>query len=457
MSSLVENKIRYSNGSLKELLILFFPIFLTLISSHLMSFCDRYFLSLYSFDAFKAVNVASYLCIIFQELCSRVSSTNQVFVGHSLGEKKYGDIGVYTWQMIWFSCLTILLSPLFIYFGGSNYFSHIETDLLGRQYFSIMMYGNFLFPLGMALASFQVGIGKLKPLVVTSLIANLLNIGLDYLLIKGVSGILPPLGVVGAAFATLFSQGVYCILLLLLFMRHPLSERYQTKLAVFRPTFFWEVLRVGGVRIFGQPMILCAWAMGVRFVVNQGGDYLIMVSLGTTLWTLLSSFGHSLGKALTSQFSFFLGQNNWDYVWKSLRSGVMFLAGASLFLALPLVVWNEQVIQWVIKVNLEEKTLRLLSQGCFWLWIFFFLEGLTKIGTNLLISMKQTFFLFKTSFFTAFFTFLPFFWGFHKGQWSADKVWLALCPGCLFIIMVEWLKVRRFFRQKHLQVAESQL
>ena len=205
---------KHSHGSLKELLFLLVPLFFTLISSHLMNFCDRYFLSLYSFDGFKAVSIATYVCVIFQELFSRITSITQVFVGRSFGEKKHSNIGMYTWQMIWFSCLTILLTPLFTYFIGNFYFAQTEAKELGQQYFSIMMYGNFLFPLGMTLASFQAGIGKMKPLAITALAANLLNVVLNYLLIKGVSGFFPPLGATGAAIGTLVSQGIYCSILL---------------------------------------------------------------------------------------------------------------------------------------------------------------------------------------------------------------------------------------------------
>lgn len=285
---------QYPPGSLKELLFLSCPIFFTLISSTLMAFCDRYFLSLYSLDAFKAVSIASYLCFVFQAFFVRITSINQVFVGRSIGENCLSKIGPYTWQMIWCSFFTLLITPSITSLCGNLYFSHTEVATLGTQYFSIMMWGNFLFPLGAVLAAFQMGRGKTLSLAMTALIANLLNGALDYVLINGIPGFIQDYGVSGAAVATLIAQTVYCLILAFLFIKTPERKSYQINNCRIQWPLFKEMIKLGIPRAFSKMTLLACWAAAISLVSKKGGDYITAIAIGATLWPLMSVISESI-------------------------------------------------------------------------------------------------------------------------------------------------------------------
>src|SRR5437868_4056539 len=76
---------RFPAASLRELLVLSSPIILLLVCTNLASFCDRFFLSRYSFEAFRGCVSASFLCILFQIPCIRLTAITQVFVGYQNG------------------------------------------------------------------------------------------------------------------------------------------------------------------------------------------------------------------------------------------------------------------------------------------------------------------------------------------------------------------------------------
>lgn len=433
-------------GSLKELLFLSTPIFFTLISSNLMLLCDRYFLSLYSLDAFKAVSIASYLCFVFQAFFVRITSINQVFVGRSMGEDRLSKIGPYTWQMIWCSFSTLLITPPIANLCGNLYFSQTEVATLGTQYFSIMMWGNFLFPLGAALAAFQMGRGKTQSLVITALIANLLNGVLDYILINGIPGVIQAYGISGAAVATLISQTVYCLILAFLFIKNPERQAYQIKNYRIQWPLFKEMITLGVPRAFSKMTLLACWAAAISLVSRKGGDYITVIAIGATIWPLMSVISESLGKGLITLSSYFIGQNRWSMVWKSLRSGIVLLLIVFTILMLTLTIWSHQFIYMIIGTHISQEMMHYLTLSCIWIAILFFLEGLTVLTVSLLVSMKQTVFLMKYSLFNAIFiTYIPFYIGFQIASWNPDKVWMTVWISCIVSIICHPLKIIRCF------------
>ncbi len=437
-----------SSGSVKELFLLATPIFFSLLSSNLMLFCDRYFLSKYSLEAFNAVGVANYLVILFQLTCIRFASINQVFIGRSLGNGKIQNIGPYTWQMIWGSLLTFfLIFPAAI--AGKLYFANTEVKSLGETYFSIMMLGNFLFPLGAALAAFQLGLGKTKVLSLVALVSNLLNVILDYYLINGVTGIFNPLGVKGAAIATLISQAVYCLILFFLFVNNPLKKEYRTKDFYFRPSLFKECSRIGIASSLSRLMSLFFWTLSMNIIVSKGGDYITLISFGSTIWILTSTINEAITKSLTTFFSYFLGQSNWKYVWKSLRSGVLLLVFAFCLLALPFLVYKQYLIEMVVGTNIiDSSTIGFLRLACCWLWITFLLEGIMFSLVNLIIAMKETTYLLKATTVINFSTLYLFVYLIFKfGDLSPDKVWTLVWLSFLIGIPTHLIKITKHYRQ----------
>lgn len=198
---------RFSSGSIRELFAFSFPLILSLLSQSVMLFCDRYMLSHYSIRALDTCTAAQALCILFQLPCIRITSMGQVFVGEHVGASRLTHIGPMIWQMIWFSLISMLVTlPLgsavqSFFFNGSS----IQAE--GHRYFNWMMGLNFLFPLESALVCFYLGLGKNKIVICTYLVGQGLHLLLDGLLIYGIDGLIPSMGVMGAAVATLVSQG----------------------------------------------------------------------------------------------------------------------------------------------------------------------------------------------------------------------------------------------------------
>ena len=429
---------------------LFFNIFGASFSSSFMLLCDRYFLSRYSIDALNAVAVAGYLLLLFQLSSIRLTSINQVFVGRSLGNGNYQNIGIYTWQMIWVSILIqLILLPIGLFIGGF-YFAQTEVESLGKMYFSIMMMGHVLFPLGATLASFQLGVGKTKALMLITIGVNVLNGVLDYFLINGIYGIIEPLGIKGAAIATLISQLLYCLILFYLFIYAPMSSSYQTKKWQFRFSFFKESVRSGTPLAFAKFFNLLLWALSMGLVAKKGGDYLILLSFGSTVWILTAAMNESLMKGLTTLFSYSIGQGNRKALIKSFKSGILVLGALFCFLGIPFLFFQKQLIQFVLKEEFSSTTMHFLHLGCCWLWILFLAEGMTFVWGGLLVSLKETFYLFKAGAISSCLTYSLYYMAFSFGSLGPDKIWLIKCPRIIFATILYGRKVMKYYSELNL-------
>lgn len=415
-----------SKGSIREVFTISYPIFLALLSSCIMGFCDRYFLSKYSLDAFQGACIGGYLVLLFQAFCMQITSINQIFISGALGKKQEGLIGPYTWQMIWGSVLISLVMIPIGLLTNHFYFSKTPIQALGSQYFLVLIMGNCLFSLGATFAGFQAGIGKTKLLTFSTVISNICNIILNYILIFGIQGTIPPLGVIGAAIGTLISQGVYCLILFASFIYHKDSSTYQSKKWSFSIPLFLKLIRIGVPSAFARFSNLLYWAFAVKILSNLEGDYLLVLSYGATLWFPISTITEALAKGALSFFSFFLGANHFPLIWTTLRSALFIFFIAFFLLGIPLVLFSESLINTVLQTTLSQKSLETLKMASIWLWIYFLLEGVSRLIIIIVLAMKQTLFSMKYNIITGgFLIFLPYYLCFHAFHCNADKVWMA--------------------------------
>lgn len=100
-----------TNGSVKELWKISFPLMISFLSLFTMVFVDRIFLSFYSTYALKAATSSGTFSWSLILGFSTLAGLCEVFVAQYNGAKQYKMLGEPVWQMIWLS----LLSTLFFF------------------------------------------------------------------------------------------------------------------------------------------------------------------------------------------------------------------------------------------------------------------------------------------------------------------------------------------------------
>jgi len=434
-------------ASLRELFTLAFPLILTTFSTSFLNLADRYLLSHFSQDAWKACSSAMNLLYLPQLGLIIIASISQAFVGHYKGANQQKMIGPFIWQMIYFSLLTTMFTyPLIL--AGNIYLSGVEVERDALTYFQILAFGNFLYPLGATLASFYMGRGKNKVVLVTNFILQTLNVTLDFFLIFGIKGLIPPLGVKGAAIATVTSQSIYCIILFSLFKQRKYQPTFLTHKWRFDLPLFWEGLKTGIPRSFGRTLAVGAWSIATYFLIHRGGDYLLVHTFGLTIFVTLSFINEGMAQALLTFNSHTLASNSPEYFKKSLRTAIYFLMIMAAVLAIPLLLLKDFMIVLFIKDPISTESYLFLKECCVWVWIAIIGSGINRIGVSMVTASRDTIFYAFCITFQWVTLCIPVFIGIEKLGWSPSKFFLieglnSALLGVVFII--------RFFKEPYRQ------
>lgn len=430
---------KYPQASFRELISLSLPLILSLFSACFMGFCDRLFLAHYSIESLEGAVSAGYLSILFQHPVIRIVGMAQVFVGLHLGSNRKDQIGATIWQMIWLSILSMLVTFPSSQFVAPFFFEGTAIRDCANTYFTTMMAFNFLFPLGTAISAYFIGQGRTGIIFLTTLVAHSLNIGLDYLFIFGVEGLFAPMGIFGAALATGIAQGLFCLVLLLLFLRKKEREVFGTDKYKFDWDNFWGQLRIGLPRAIARIIILTTWVSISRIMTMKGGDHLMVLSIGGSLILLFTFINDGMCQGMITIASNILGSKDYPAMWRLVRSGLTLLVSTTALISIPLLVFPDFTLSFFFSSAPNPATLAILKRACLWIWLFFFCYGFNAIGLSLVTAARDVTFYMFAIIFAWITSYLPAYFGMKIFNWSPDKLWLimafdSLIFGTVFLI-----------------------
>lgn len=388
MSTSIQPITKHSSGSFRELFAIQLPLLLSLLSGSLMGFCDRLFLAKYSLEAFEAVSYAIYICMIFQLGCMRITSASQILISKSVGEGDLCNVGKYTWQMIWFSVASILITWPISQAMSSYFFPTGEISSSGQVYFQWMMLFNFLFPLGTSLASFFTGIGQASVITRATLVSHSFNIALNYPLIFGIPNLIPPLGASGAAIASGISQSIYCVLLLIQLMRQKYFL-YGTRFFKLKIEKLVEVLHIGIPTSAARIHNLFIWSLMMKILVEQGELYLLALSYGSMLSFLLGPLNESMAQSLMTLFSYYLGAAKRKICHVILLKANLIALLNAVVVSVTLIFFGKELIENFSNTIFNETSFHMLKSNTAALSVYFFVESLVFIGFSWALSQGK--------------------------------------------------------------------
>ncbi|MCB1072832.1 MAG: polysaccharide biosynthesis C-terminal domain-containing protein [Chlamydiia bacterium] len=380
----------YPIGSLRHLLSLTIPLLLSLFSSYLLSITDRFLLSRYTLSAFEACAAAGGLYFFFQMLSLRFVSIVQAFVGEAYGSKKYEEASSYTWQMIWFSLFSPVITVPIGLLIGTSFFKGSPIEQEALTYFKWMIFGNVLFSLEGTLCGFFSGIGDSKKIFKVHLLSHLFNIGLSIVLIFGIPSFIPPHGILGAALGTLIAKGISCLILFCDFYFNPKLKVFETKRALLVPKRFVRSIQLAFPRAMGQGMAILCWNLAAQILIKSGGIDLLSCSLGATLHFAL--INDAVGITVITISSYLIGSKQFNFFPRLFRSVAICLLLNAIILSIPLVFFSNDLIKVFC---LKEPTLqesRVLINTCYWVWIGLVCSSIYYISFAMISSLKDTWF-----------------------------------------------------------------
>ena len=308
-----------------------------------LNFADRIFLSWYSEDAFRASLPAGIL--FFTLVCGfmALAGFTNTFVSQLWGSGDKEGCARATAQGIIFSVLSIPLMMLLMPLG--SWFLTIsahgaEVLRLEQEYFKILMWGGGGMVLSSALSSFFSGRGKTFVIMGCNVVANGLNIVLNYALVFGKWGF-PEMGIAGAGWATVIGSWISPLIFALLYFSKSVNAEFKTfKNMKYDPWFFKRMIRFGlpsGLHWF---LDVSAFTIFVLLIGRLGPIAHIAsnIALSINLIAFMPMIG--MGMAASILVGQYLGRNQPDYAervgWLALKIGLGYIASIGVtFLLFP--------------------------------------------------------------------------------------------------------------------------
>ncbi|NQY42312.1 MAG: MATE family efflux transporter [Legionellales bacterium] len=369
------------------------PLMLTELSTSLMLVLDRLILSNYSYHAMNAAISASASIMVCQYGFLSLTTIATIFAGNHNGARKFHKVPEPIWQMIWFS---ITSSIIFIALGNFAGKILINPNFYddGLQYYRIIMSFGFLISLIGAISSFFIATGKTKIITYSVICANIINLILDIILVFGISNIINPMGTKGAAIATVIGQFIQALLLLLIFLNKNNRKAYRTHYCKIKLKILFECINIGLPVSISHLIEFTSWAFVIYMIGSLGDSYMLVFSIGNTLFYLYLFALDGMQKTTSSIASNLLGSEKHHLIKRLISSSIKMHFVIAFFLMIPSVIFPDLFIRAFSLIHEEKIDMSLLQAihtSLLFVWIYFIIDGITWIIASILTAFRDTF------------------------------------------------------------------
>lgn len=389
------NELTVPNSFTRQLLSVSTPLMICSLALLFMIFVDRIFLANYSVEALNAAVSSGTLAWAFFGGMGMFTVMSQVFVAQYNGAQKIEKIGSCVWQMIWISIFSIAFFLPLAFWASSFFYKNLPDQI---SYFSILMAFAPGYALMMALSGFYIGREKTKLLIALAIGSNLINIILDYALIFGVKGLVPEMGIKGAAIATCVGYILQAVVLMILFLLPKNRALYKTHHWKIDKDLFLKEIKVGSPQGIFYGLEIMGWAIFFEMMSTISLVHITISSICQSLIILLSFFMDGLGRGVTAISGNYIGAKRHDLIQKIFRSGVRLQVYFSTIILLFFILDPTVTLSFFF----SESASHLLVQDGFittlrtcLIFVFFYLtfEGVRWVIAGLLSAAGDTLFL----------------------------------------------------------------
>ncbi|MEO7263633.1 MAG: MATE family efflux transporter [Ferruginibacter sp.] len=259
----------YTTGSIRRAVILLaIPMMLEMCMESVFSVVDIYFVSHLGSHATSTVGLTESVITIIYSLAIGMSMAATAMVARRVGEKNPGAATLAGMQaLIVAVVVTVAISiPGFIYAGDILRLMGAEQEAIvtGINYTRIMMAGSLVIMLLFLLNGIFRGAGDAMMAMKSLWLANICNIILCPIFIRGL-GPIPAFGVQGAAMATTIGRGIGVIYQLY----HLFNGKRLVKFTIKLLKPHWDIIKT---------LVEIAWPATLQFIIGSG-SWIVLASL----------------------------------------------------------------------------------------------------------------------------------------------------------------------------------
>ena len=268
-------------------------------------------------EALAAVGIAGSFISAMVWILAQTRSAISATVSKYLGAKKLDEIATLPAQIIAINLVLSIVIYFTTIFFANEIFQLYNADGLilnySVAYFKIRAIG---FPLTLfVFSTFGVFRGLQNtfwPMVI-SIVGAVLNVGLDFMLVYGIEGLIEPMNVEGAAWASVISQGVMAILALILILK---KTPFNLKITFPFNKEIKNLLAISFNLIIRALALNVALYLANSYATKYGDNYIAAQTIAFQIWLFFAFFidGYaSVGNIVSGKL---LGEKNYEKMWK---------------------------------------------------------------------------------------------------------------------------------------------
>ena len=337
---------KHKPGSIGLVISIALPMIISQAAETAMLFIDRLFLSSLGREHLSAAMGGGMMIFMFMTLFLGVIGYVTALAGQFYGAKSHDSCGKAGAQGLYLSFfswpLLMCCIPLGLYLLRNAGHDPVQSEL-EISYFKILAFGTIFGLLRTAFSSFFSGIGKTRIVMISNLIALLVNVLANYTLIFGNFGC-PAMGIEGAAIGTLIGSAVGMLIMALLYFSKETDKDYGTRNLGFDRAVCSKLLRFGvpaGLEFF---LTMAAFNFFVQLIHSYGKDAAAAVTI-TFNWDLVSFLpltGVSI--AMTSLVGRYIGAKSPEDARKTVKSGLKIAMSYGLVMTIIFVTMTTSLV-----------------------------------------------------------------------------------------------------------------
>jgi len=370
-------------------------------------------------------------------------------VGTLYGQRKIDDIGAVVknaWVANGLTALVIMVLMTVLYLNIDRLRQPEELLPLMRPYFLVQLVSLPFVMLFNAMKQFFDGITRTKVSMWVMLVANVMNIVVNWLLIFGV-GPFPELGLLGAGVSTLVSRILMALLLVAIFFS---SSRYENYYQGFRNgrinrSDLMKICKLGYPLALQMGMETASFSLTSIMVGWLGTSALAAHQIMLTVSQLFFMVYYGMAAAVSVFISHYRGQRDYKSMLRVSRAGFHLIIFIAVIVAVPVFLFREHIGE--IFTDSEEVSM-LVATCIIPLIVYQFGDGLQCNYANALRGISYVRPMMYIAFLAYFVVSLPlaYFFGFVLGE-GLEGIWWSFLFGLTTAGVLYYFAFRRQYKR----------
>lgn len=393
-----------------------------------------------------AVGLAGSLISALLWIFAQVKSAISALVSKAFGAQNLNSVATLIPQMIIFNLGLGILAFLLTYFSSHWIFTTLlsATENVANQavvYYDIRAYG---FPLTLVTFSlFGVfrGLQNTYWAMIISIIGGALNILLDFVLVLGFGQLFEPMGIEGAAIASLIAQVVMFLLAIFYLLRSKLKLILTSQLNVY----FRSMVKMAMHLMVRTVTLNIALVLTHKYANKYGEVEAATHTVLLNIWLFSAFFLDGFATAANALSGKYLGQNNASALKVTFKKNSLLAACVSLLLVVIFILFHSNIVGVLAD---DERIMELYPKVLVLFLICLPLNALAFTLDGVFKGLGEAKFLRNLLIVSTVFGFLPALFIGDYFQQGLNVIWLALIVWIFFRGLIPLVYFKFYLKRK---------